>query len=238
MRAFNMLRSLKFLLLMVVCADRTSSMDILDPVLCAAVINSRISVPALFSHEIHFGVAGPSITAVLRGAPLKAGFFIYITSIFQFTVRPEIRGTEDPQRKNHFDFPGETNDQAARLILAKLGLESVRDVKFIAIGDAKARVIAMEAGQIAAAANNSDVAAELVGEGFRNLLHSVDVFPMPFSGTAVNDRSIRENPDLIKRWLRSHVRALVFIRQRPDEPGQIVTKYPKVNPHVAGRAVV
>jgi len=202
------------------------------------VMNSRVSMPALIANEIHFGVAGPSITGALRGAPLKAIFFNYNTSTFQFTVRPEIRGAEDLKGKTiAISTPGSTNDQAMRLILAKLGLDPVRDVAFIAIGDAKARMIAMETGQIAAAANNPDVAAELVRKGFRILMHSGDVFPVPFSGTAVNDRLIRENPEAIKRWLRAYVRALLFIRQRPDEAAQIATKDLKLNPEVARDAV-
>lgn len=202
------------------------------------VMNSRVSMPALIANETHFGVAGPSITGALRGAPLKAIFFIYNTSTFQFTVRPEIRGPEDLKGKAiAISSPGATNDQAMRLMLVKLGLDPVRDVKFVAIGDAKARMIAMETGQIAAAANNPDVAAELVRKGFRILMHSGDVFPVPFSGTAVNDRLIRENPDMIKRWLRAHVRALLFIRQRPDEASQIAVKYLKLNSEIARDAV-
>ncbi len=202
------------------------------------VMNSRVSMPALIANEIHFGVAGPSITGALRGAPLKAIFFIYNTSTFQFTVRPEIRGPEDLKGKTiAISSPGSTNDQATRLILTKLGLDQVRDVKFIAIGDAKARMIAMETGQIAASANNPDVAAELVRKGFHILMHSGDVFPVPFSGTAVNERLIRENPDMIKRWLRAHVRALLFIRQRPEEAGQIAAKHLKLNPEIARDAV-
>src|ERR1043166_477517 len=202
------------------------------------VMNTRVSMPALSANEIHFGVAGPSITGALRGAPVKAIFFIYNTSTFQFTVRQEIRGPEDLKGKTvAISSPGATNDQATRLILAKLGLDPGRDVKFIAIGDAKARLIAMETGQIAAAANNPDVAAELVRKGFRILMHSGDVFPVPFSGTAVNERLIRENPDMIKRWLRAHVRALLFIRQRPDEAGQIAANALKLKPEIARDAV-
>lgn len=202
------------------------------------VMNSRVSMPALIANEIQFGVAGPSITGALRGAPLKAIFFIYNTSTFQFTVRPEIRGAEDLKGKSiAISSPGSTNDQAMRLMLTKLGLDPVREVKFIAIGDAKARMIAMETGQIAAAANNPDVAAELVRKGFRILMHSGDVFPVPFSGTAVNDRLIRENPDAIKRWLRAYVRALLFIRERRDEAAQIATKDLRLNLEIARDAV-
>ena len=61
---------------------------------------------------------------------------------------------------------------------------------------------------------------------------------MPFSGTAVNDRLIRENPDLIKRWIRAHVRALVFVRQRTNEAAQIAAKELKLNADIARDAVV
>src|SRR5262249_15648576 len=63
------------------------------------VMNSRVSVPALIANEVHFGVAGPSITAALRGAPLKAIYFIYNTSTFQVTVRPQIRTRHDLKAK-------------------------------------------------------------------------------------------------------------------------------------------
>jgi NitT/TauT family transport system substrate-binding protein len=201
------------------------------------VVNSRVSVPALIANEVNFGVAGPSITASLRGAPLKAIYFIYNTSTFQFTVRPEIRTPNDLKGKTvAISSPGATNDLATRLILAKLGLDPVRDVKFIAIGDAKARVIAMDQGQVAAAANNPDIAAELVRKGYRILMHSGEVFPVPFSGTAVNERLIRENPDLIKRWLRAHLKAMLLIRQRPEEAAQIAAKDLKINLEVAREA--
>jgi ABC-type nitrate/sulfonate/bicarbonate transport system substrate-binding protein len=171
------------------------------------VANSRVSVPALIANEVHFGVAGPSITASLRGAPLKAVYFIYNTSTFQFTVRPEIRTAEDLKGKTiAISSPGATNDMATRLILAKL------------------------------AANNPDVAAELVRKGFRILMHSGEVFPVPFSGSAVNEKLIRENPDVIMRWLRAHLKAMLLIRQRPDEAAQIAAKDLKLNLDIAREA--
>src|SRR5437867_11342022 len=51
------------------------------------VVNSRVSVPALIANEVHFGVAGPSISVTLRGTSFKALYFIYITSIFQLLLR-------------------------------------------------------------------------------------------------------------------------------------------------------
>ena len=123
------------------------------------------------------------------------------------------------------------------MILKKLGLDAERDVKLLPIGDAKARVIGMETGQIAASANNLDIAAELVRKGYRILTNSAEVYPVPFSGFAANDQLLRKNPELIKKWLRAHVRALLFIRQNPEESAQVAAKELKLNLDVAREAI-
>ena len=67
-------------------------------------------------------------------------------------------------------------------------------------------------------------------------MHSGEVFPVPFSGTAVNEKLIRENPDLIRRWLRAILRAMSLIRQRPDEAAQIAAKDLRISQEVAREA--
>ena len=94
----------------------------------------------------------------------------------------------------------------------------------------------MDTGQVAAAANNPDIAAELVRKGYRILMHSGDVYPVPFSGTAVNDRLIKQQPEIIKSWLRAQVKALLFIRKSPDEAAQIAAKELKLNGDMANEA--
>jgi NitT/TauT family transport system substrate-binding protein len=202
------------------------------------IMRSSVAVPALLSREIHFAVAGSAITAALKGAPLKAIFFTYNTSIFVFTVRPEVRSADDLRGKVvAIASPGGSHDQATRLILQKLGLEPGRDVNLLPIGDAKARVIGMETGQIAGSANNPDIAAELVRKGYRVLANSAEVYPVPFSGLAINDQLTRENPDLIKRWLRAHLRALLLVRQQPDEAAKIAAQELKLELGVSKEAI-
>ena len=202
------------------------------------VMRANVSVPALVTGEVHFAVHGSAMTASIMGAPLKAVYFTYNTSILQFTVRPEIQKAEDLRGKVvAIASPGGSQDQATRLILKKLGLDPERDVRLLPIGDARARVIGMETGQIAASANNLDIAAELVRKGYRILTNSAEVYPVPFSGFAANDQLIRKNPELIKKWLRAHVRALLFIRQNPEESAQVAAKELKLNLDVAREAI-
>ncbi len=202
------------------------------------IMRSSVSVPALVTGEVQFAVHGSAMTAALKGAPLKAVFFTYNTSTMQFMVRPEIQKPEDLRGKVvAISSPGGSQDQATRLILKKLGLDPARDVKLLAVGSAKARVIGMETGQIAGSANNLDIAAELVKKGYRILANSSEVYPVPWAGLAANDRLLRTNPALVKKWLRGQVKALLFIREHPDEAAQVAAKELNLNYEVAREAI-
>src|SRR5512147_1081246 len=56
------------------------------------VVNSNVVVTALMAGEIDVaGIAGSSMRAAARGAPLKANFFPYYKSLFVFLGAPEIK---------------------------------------------------------------------------------------------------------------------------------------------------
>lgn len=198
------------------------------------VVSVRVALPAVLAKEVHFATAGSALPAALRGSPVKALFFSYKTSTFQFVARPEITSAQQLRGKAiSISTPGSSNDIASRLMLKKLGLEPGRDVNLLPSGDSQARVLGMESGTIAGSAVNPDVAAFLTGKGYRILMNSSDVYPVPFSGMSVHDDLIRESPDLIKRWLRAHIRAMLQIRKNPEEAAQIAAKDLKINPEIA-----
>jgi NitT/TauT family transport system substrate-binding protein len=198
------------------------------------VVSVRVSVPALLSREVHFAAAGSSMPAALKGAPLKAIYYTYKTSTFQLIVRPDIAGSQNLKGKTiAVSSPGSSNDQAARLMLKKLGLEPGRDATLLSTGDSQARLLAMESNLAAGSAVNPDVAAHLALRGYRILMNSAEVYPVPFSGMAVHEDLIRENPDLIKRWLRAHIRAMLYIRKNPEDAAQVAAKELKLTPEVA-----
>jgi NitT/TauT family transport system substrate-binding protein len=198
------------------------------------VVSVRVSVPALMSREVHFAAAGSSMPAALKGAPLKAVYYTYKTSTFQLIVRPEIAGPQNLKGKAiAVSSPGSSNDQAARLMLKKLGLEAGREVTLLSTGDSQARLLTMESNVAAGSAVNPDVAAHLALRGYRILMNSAEVYPVPFSGMAAHEDLIRENPELIKRWLRAHIRAILYIRKNPEDAAQVASRELKLAPEVA-----
>ena len=198
------------------------------------VVSVRVSVPALMSREVHFAAAGSSMPAALKGAPLKVVYYTYKTSTFQLIVRPEIAGPQSLKgRAIAVSSPGSSNDQAARLMLKKLGLEAGREVTLLSTGDSQARLLTMESNVAAGSAVNPDVAAHLALRGYRILMNSAEVYPVPFSGMAAHEDLIRENPELIKRWLRAHIRAILYIRKNLEDAAQVASRELKLAPEVA-----
>ena len=198
------------------------------------VVSVRVSVPALMSREVHFAAAGSSMPAALKGAPLKAIYYSYNTSTFQLLVRPEIGGPQNLKGKAiAVSSPGSSNDQAARLMLKKLGLEAGRDVTLLPAGDSQARLLAMESNLAAGSPVNPDVAAQLALRGYRILMNSAEVYPVPFSGMAVHGDLNQGHPDLIKRWLRAHIRAILHIRKNPRRRRASQYKELRLTPEVA-----
>lgn len=198
------------------------------------VVSARVALPALLAKEVHFATAGSTLAAALRGSPLKAVFFSYRTSTFQLVVRPEITNAQDLKGKTiSVTTPGSSQDTASRLMLKKLGLEAGRDVHLLPSGDSQTRILGMESGTIAGSAVNPDIAAFLAAKGYRIIMNSAEVYPVPFSGMASHDELLRDNPDLIRRWLRAHIRAMIQIRKNPEDAALVAAKELRIQPELA-----
>ena len=84
------------------------------------VVNSNVVVTALLAGEIDVaGIAGSSMRAAARGAPLKANFFPYDKSLFVLMGAPNIKRVQDLKGKViGTTGPGATTEVAASMVLA------------------------------------------------------------------------------------------------------------------------
>jgi len=85
-------------------------------------------------------------------------------------------------------------------------------------------ILGLKSGAIQAATVNGDEALIAEKEGLRTLTFLGDLFPYPFQGFMASDEKIAKRPGDIKRWLRAMMRALMFIRERPEEAADIAMK--------------
>jgi NitT/TauT family transport system substrate-binding protein len=187
------------------------------------VVNSNVVVTALIAGEIDVaGIAGSSMRAAARGAPLKANFFPYDKSLFVLMGAPGIKRVQDLKGKViGTTGPGATTEVAASMVLQHYGMDPKKDVTFMTIGGAETSLIAMRNGTIQARAFNPDAAFIMKKQGFTELGVLADMGPWPWAGYSTSDAHLINRRDKIKRWTRAMVKSLQLMLNRRDETYKI-----------------
>jgi ABC-type nitrate/sulfonate/bicarbonate transport system substrate-binding protein len=101
-----------------------------------------------------------------------------------------------------------------------------KDVQYVSIPGSQPKIAAMQQGIIQAAllAPPSDYVA--VKAGFRRLVNLADLFKdTSFSGLAATGKTIRENPQFVKRMVRAVVRGVIHTRDYPEDAIQTMIKH-------------
>ena len=187
------------------------------------VVNSNVVVTALLAGEIDVaGIAGSSMRAASRGAPLKANFFPFYKSLFVLLGAPEIKRVQDLKGKViGTTGPGATTEVAASMVLQANGMDAKKDVTFMTIGGAETSIAAMRNGVIHARAFNPDAALIMKKQGFTELAVLADLGPWPWAGYSTSDAHLASRRDKLKRWTRAMVKSLQFMQTRREETYKI-----------------
>jgi ABC-type nitrate/sulfonate/bicarbonate transport system substrate-binding protein len=190
------------------------------------VIGGPAGIAALISGDVDYsGAGGSGLRAAVKGAPLKAIMYQTEKVTWYLVVHPSIAKVGDLKGKRiGVALIGDSEDRFTTLFAERGGVP-VKDLTKISVGTNPGdKILAVKTGGVAAVV--LDPAATIVAEreGLRSLAYLGDIFPLPFQGYVATDRKIAENSGQVKRWLRAMVRALMFIRDRPEEAADIGMK--------------
>jgi ABC-type nitrate/sulfonate/bicarbonate transport system substrate-binding protein len=193
----------------------------------AIVIPGSTAIAALVSGNVDYsGAGGTGMRAALRGAPIKAVMFQTEKVTWYLLAAPDIQKIPDLKGKRvAVGTIGDTQDTLITMLVERDGL-SGRDITRIAMPSRNTTntILSLKTGAFSAAVVNADESLLGEKEGLRTLAFVGDLFPYPFQGFVTTDKMIAERPNDIKRWLRAMARALMFIRERPEEAADIAMK--------------
>lgn len=178
-------------------------------------VNGPAAVPAMLADEVQLdGLGANELTrAVLGGAP--------VTSIATLGDLPVFVLMADKKYKSVEDLAGQTvgvtslgssTDVSARLFLSHYKM--LDKVKIVPAGGTTATVYAaLQRGVIAAAIMGPDQALRAVQEGgFVQLVDGVKLgVPLNFSVVAVKASYAKDNPEIVKSFLRAHQEAWNYV---------------------------
>jgi ABC-type nitrate/sulfonate/bicarbonate transport system substrate-binding protein len=196
----------------------------------AELVRTRttIGVMALLSGELDFiQASGPVVVeSNLRGTDLVYVAGGMATLDFIFMSQPEIKSAEMLRG----GIVGLASIRGASLVASEFALEKLglkpKDVKFIVVGGTPERLISLRNKLLHATLLSPPTSIVAEREGF-NLLADVGALGLPFlhNGIAVSRRFIRDNPETVKRYVKSQIEAVHLMKTDRKTSVAVLSKY-------------
>jgi NitT/TauT family transport system substrate-binding protein len=170
---------------------------------------------------------GTTAGAAVGGADVKIVATTVGTLLLNLVVRPEIEKSEQLRGKNiGISRYGTSLHTGARIAMKHFGLEPGKDVAIIEIGSGDWIVGALQGGRVQAAVFGYPATSRAVKLGNRVLLH-LPTLNIQYASTGVSTRGdiIREDPDLVKRYLSAQIEAIALMKKDRAFTLKVLSKY-------------
>lgn len=169
-------------------------------------------------------------TAVINGK-LAGGDIAIINSLtntlpYYIIGKPEIKSPEQLRgRSAAVHIPGTAADFALRLALKGVGL-SLKDIKAVTVGGGPARIAAVLSGQLDFTVGPETEKIRGEKGGLKVIIDMAKLnIPFQFTCSAATKKMIRENPDTVRRMVKTMAEAVHYYKTHKEESIQIMQKY-------------
>jgi NitT/TauT family transport system substrate-binding protein len=189
-------------------------------------------IQSILAGEIPIGEGGgPGLaSARLAGGDVVAVAGNVNVLPYYLVAQPSIKKPEDLRGKiggNH--IAGTTAEFALKVGLKKIGIDPLKDVNLRVIGGSIERMVALQKGIVNFTVVTEAGKAMAEKLGYPTVVDMVALkIPFPQNGIYTSTRLIRENPDLVRRYLRAYVEAIHYYKTRKEETIKIMSKHSRV----------
>ena len=199
------------------------------------LIRMDVGLTALVSGTIdYYANLGPGVTAAIRGIPVKVVACFVPTAPLALIARPEFKSVQELRGQTiGLQSLGGSLMGTARLIFNHFGLDSDKEIKFLATGVMERRFAFMNQGLTAATLGGPP--NDFLGKkmGFVVLARANELFSYPIGGLVASVRKIKERPDEIKRVIKAGIKANRYIHQNREGTIQVMAEWLKIDKELA-----
>lgn len=189
-------------------------------------------IQSILAGEIPIGEGGgPGLaSARLAGGDVVAIAGNVNVLPYYLVAQPSIKRHEDLRGKiGGTHIAGTTAEFALKVGLKRIGIDPLKDVSLRVIGGAIERMVALQKGIVNFTVVTEAGKAMAEKLGYPTVVDMVKLqIPFPQNGIYTSTRLIRENPDLVRRYLRSYIEAIHYFKSRKDETMRIMQKYSRL----------
>ena len=188
-------------------------------------MNPRLGATAVVNGDVSFATPFTStFRGILQGMPMKLVFIHFKKGPYYVMVRPEIKDIQQLKGKKLGVATIKGTDQlVAEEMLQAKGFNT-NLLQAVGIGDGPVRMQALISGAVDAICVAPPHDFMLRKMGYPALAGPPEV-GLPSAGMLTSDRLIRENPQLVKRILKSLLRAHNYIVENRQETIQLSIKW-------------
>jgi len=195
-----------------------------DPV---AVAGSGIASKALISGSVLISpIATPTVmTAVLAGSDMVILAHTMPGVIQSLVVRPDIKRSEDLRGKTiGVTTFGSLTDFLVKYLARQKGLNPEKDFALLQIGTDSDRFLALQQGKIQGATLSHPNFIFAQRSGFHVLWDFFKEVDYPWSEIATTRTQIKQDRDLVMRYMRAPLEGIARFKQEPDLAKKVIKK--------------
>ena len=189
-------------------------------------------IQAILAGEIPIGEGGgPGLaSARLAGGDVVAVAGNVNVLPYYLVSHPSVKRHEDLKGKiGGTHIAGTTAEFALKVGLKRIGLDPLKDVSLRVIGGAIERMVALQKGIVQFTVVTEAGKAQAERLGYPTVVDMVTLqIPFPQNGIYTSTKLIRDNPDLMRRYLRAYTEAIHFYKTHKEETLKVMRKYSRV----------
>lgn len=194
-------------------------------------IRTNLHVAALLAGELDYStVTGIILLATVQGIPVKTVMGWFDHPLHMLIARPQIKKLSDLRGKRiAVSSIGSIPHAMIREAFRQTGMNSDKDVTFMAIGGSSDRLAALMVGAVDATPLDVAYIEKTEQLGFSNVLFLGDVVDLRLGGFAVATEKIEKNPGQILRVIRATLKGVRFLKNNKEETLAIMRDYLKLS---------
>jgi ABC-type nitrate/sulfonate/bicarbonate transport system substrate-binding protein len=190
------------------------------------VRGAATAVQALLANQIQFIFSiGPQMPAVWEGNDIMILAQQVGRPTFSMVVTPDINRVADLKGKKIGVTFGGSTAAGTKALLELNKLNPDKDVDYISLPGNEPKIAALKQGIIAGALLAPPADYLAMKSGLKRLLSLADVFKdTAFTGLAASSRTIKENPQMVRRMVRAITRSVLHTRDNPEDAMLVAMK--------------
>ena len=183
------------------------------------VRGASTAVQALLANQIHFIFSiGPQMPAVWEGNDIMLLAQQVGRPTFSLVVTPDIQKIADLKGKKLGVTFGGSTAAGTKALLELNKINPDKDVEYISLPGNEPKIAALKQGIISGALLAPPADYLAMKSGMKRLVSLADVFKdTAFTGLAATSKTIKENPQMVKRMVRAIVRAVIHTRDNSED---------------------